>query len=349
MQWYQSPQLAEGIHSIKLDKLNGTGVDYILVMPGQDTLLTNRILAIDDSYVEIDYVNHWETDLAAAVRGGGSAITGVAFQNTTHFVSIEGAYLKFSYFGTTAAVYGIFSWTQLGSYDLTVSVDDQEPFTVIFNASATRVDADAPDQPNLKLFNTGDLPAGNHTIIANLTRCDNQTLVIDYIQYNPSFSSLATMPNLTDTTSTSGSPPGASQTPLVTKKSSVGAIAGGVVGGIALLAIVTLLLLWWRRWKTKPESHDAFRPSGPMTVEPFLDNPSTSGVPKTITSSGFSPLRRNSGSATSSGPSGSRHKLKGSTNGQEDSDLMRRQIQELREENERLARMAKPPPAYADT
>ncbi|KAJ7577552.1 hypothetical protein C8J56DRAFT_899171 [Mycena floridula] len=380
IQWYQSPQLEPGIHSIKLDKLNGTGVDYILVSPGQDTPLTNRLLVVDDSYIGIDYENHWESDSHATVQGNGSAITGVTFQNTTHQTSIEGSYLKFSYSGTSASVYGMFSWIQPGSYDLTINVDDQIPFTVTFNSSAPHhLDSDAPDQPNLKLFSTGDLPPGNHTIVANLTRCDTQTLIIDYIEYSPSFSSLATMPNLTKST---GSATGPSNIPTVItpnpKKSSAGAIAGGVIGSLTLLVIAALLFLWWRRRNTTtsqstipPDSRQAFRSPGNLTIEPFVHAPAAtvSTTEAVQSSSDLTPLRRNSDSdPTSSGASFTgtaftaptsfrpeirqrmlelQQLLEEAAHGRDNGDT-RRQIRELREENERLTRIAQPP-AYWDS
>ncbi|KAJ7583010.1 hypothetical protein C8J56DRAFT_239096 [Mycena floridula] len=365
LQWYQSPQLEPGSHSIKLDKINGTGVDYIVVQPGPDSPLTNQILMIDDAYVGINYVNHWESSAAATVRGNGSSYGGSTFQNTTHQTSIEGAYLNFSYFGTEMAMYGIYSWDQPGSYDLTITVDDQTPFVKTFNSSQAH-DLLTPDQPNLKLFTTGDLAAGRHTVIANLSRCDRQSLVIDYIQYSPAFSSLATMPDLTipqGSASAAGPSNTSSDTPSPsTKKTSAGAIAGGVVGGLALLAILALLFLWWYR-RRNDESPEA--PG--ITVEPFVY------TAPAAPSSSFAPLRRNSGTVFSSDPPTSSGASFSGTNftspasfrpeiRQRMSELqrlieeaenegqigdMRRQIQELRDENERLARMAQPP-AYGD-
>ncbi|KAJ7577532.1 hypothetical protein C8J56DRAFT_368044 [Mycena floridula] len=385
IQWYNSPQLQPGIHSIKLDRLNRTGIDYILVAPGPDTPLLNQLLVVDDSYVGIDYFNHWDSNSHAAVRGNGSDNSGLAFGNTTHYTSFEGSYMRFSYSGTSAAVYGVFSWSQPGSYDITVTIDDQNPFTVTWNSSAPHQLVDVPDQPNFKLFSTGDLPAGNHTIIVNLTRCDTQTLVIDYIQYTPSFSSLATMPNLTNARSSisSSSPAGPSSTspvtsPVITtgsKKSTAGTIAGGVIGSIALLVIIALLLLWWRRRNAisqnsiSPESGQAFRPPGRLTIEPFVHAPAaTVSTTEAVQSASDSTLLRRSSAPTSSGASFTgtaftapaslrpeirqrmlelQQLLEESENGRDNGDT-RRQIQELREENERLTRLAQPP-AYWDS
>ncbi|KAJ7598056.1 hypothetical protein C8J56DRAFT_1021981 [Mycena floridula] len=386
IQWFQSRLVDQGDHVLQLDNINGTGVDYAVVTPGQDTPLDGQTLMVDDSYTNINYVNHWETQFAKKIIGAGSLYSGSSFQNTTHETDIVGAYMNFSWTGAELAVYGVYDWTLLGSYDLTVTVDNQQPFTVTFDSSTTNT-LNVPNQPNVKLFTSGDLDPGDHTVVANLSRCVNQTLIIDYVQYTPGFSTLATMPILVDGhrsspsvvgSTAAGKPTGlADSGSTSSKKVSTGAIVGGVVGGLVALVILGLLFFLWRRRQRRPESLDRVYPmQQSYAVDPFVA-PSNS--------SQFTPLRRapedfsrpSTAPTFSSGPPSSiasfsatgsvmsptvttasrpeirqrlmeLQRLIEETENEGSVDDMRRQIEALREQNERLATMAHPP-AYNDT
>ncbi|KAJ7586462.1 hypothetical protein C8J56DRAFT_1165462 [Mycena floridula] len=95
------------------------------------------------------------------------------------------------------------------------------------------------------------------------TECDSSTLIVDYIAYEPSFSSWSTIPNISlPSLGSQGSTalPGATTTPVTTsgsKKTPVGAIAGGVVGAWVLLTLLGLFLFWRRKHQRK-ENPSAF-------------------------------------------------------------------------------------------
>lgn len=143
---------------------------------------------------------------------------------------------------------------------MSYQIDNQSPFSKFFTSVAS---ANLPDF-NFKLFETGDLKAGNHTVTLNLTACINQTLIIDYILYAPSFFTLATMPNLTSASTSSPATTtstGSSGNISSPHRPPVGAIAGGVVAGLAALALLSLLLFFWRgkrgqKSKAVPEKLD---------------------------------------------------------------------------------------------
>ncbi|KAJ7584085.1 hypothetical protein C8J56DRAFT_1028083 [Mycena floridula] len=372
LQWYQSPLLDQGDHIIKLDGLNGTGVDYIVISPGNDTSLTDKLLMVDDSYSLINYANHWEVAPAMGLSGNGSDYAGNVFQNTTHTTAIVGAYLNFSYTGADLTLYGVYDWTKTGSFDLTIQVDQQSPFTLTYDSSAQHTPL-VPQQPHFKLFNTGDLSIGDHTVVANLSRCTgDQSLIVDYITYTPGFSSLATMPNLTDGHRTSIPSPDSDNNGSSTKKTPVGAIAGGVVGGVVVLAILAVLgFLFWRKRSRRGEREAEQRDVPPSTaymVEPFLSHQASS--------SNFTPVRRISASdrpqlseraqssiasfsATSAVPTTALQpeirqrmmeleRLIEQSESQSGTGDLRRQIEALTEENERLASIASPP-AYGSS
>lgn len=82
-----------------------------------------------------------------------------------------------------------------------------------------------------------EIQPGNHTVTIQVAECNGQTLIIDYVLYTPSFSTLATMPNLS----------GWSFPRPPTKPNRTGAIVGGVIGGLALVIFGCLLLVWARR------------------------------------------------------------------------------------------------------
>jgi hypothetical protein len=97
--------------------------------------------------------------------------------------------------------------------------------------------------PNFLLFNHGSLSGGNHTLVANLTICVKQALMIDYFTYSPSTS--------TATSTTNGT---SSSHPVTAAKKAtpIGAIAGGVVGGVVLLLVI-VGFFWIRSRKPKKQ------------------------------------------------------------------------------------------------
>ena len=126
---------------------------------------------------------------------------------------------------------------------MTYNIDGGSNFTQTYQSDGTNP---IEEEPNFKIVDTGYLAAGNHTVALTLTDCVNQTLVLDYKLYTPSFNTLASMPNLTasNPSSTGQTSPTASSSG---SKSHVGAIAGGVVGGVAFIAILIALVFFWLR------------------------------------------------------------------------------------------------------
>ena len=108
---------------------------------------------------------------------------------------------------------------------------------------------------NFVFFSSDTLAAGNHILVINITQCINQTFILDYITYAPSFSTLASMPNLTtfssgSSSATSGSPSSPSfsnGSQVETKKVPIGAIVGGALRGILILLLIGFLLGYLRR------------------------------------------------------------------------------------------------------
>jgi len=109
------------------------------------------------------------------------------------------------------------------------------------------------DQYNFLLYSNSSLTAGNHTLVVNVAKCVNQTFIFDYLTYQPSFSTLATMPNLTLPASTNGT----SHTTTTTTSTPVGAIVGGILGGLVLLFLSIGAFLWFQKRKAQDDQGES--------------------------------------------------------------------------------------------
>lgn len=159
----------------------------------------------------------------------------------------------------------------MGSFNLSFQIDNQSPSTKMFSSQGSDPQAkDTQEEHNFKLFDTGELQAGNHTVLLNLTACTDQTLMVDFLTYTPSFSTLATMPNLTSssdsaqTVSSTSSSSASSST-----KVSVGAIVGGTLGGCALLILLGFLLFWRRNHSQRLQITDRGREAPNTLSSPY--------------------------------------------------------------------------------
>ena len=174
--------------------------------------------------------------------------------------------------GTSVFVYGIFSWGQIGNLTATYTLDGISTImTYLATTSSPQFMKKYEEKSNYILFSSSPLAAGDHTLIINITQCVNQTFILDYITYTPSFSTLASMPNLTNLAATtfksgsssatsSGSPLSVTngsqvnQSNIERKKIPISAIVGGVLGGILFFVLIGFLLSYLRRNRTQDAS-----------------------------------------------------------------------------------------------
>jgi hypothetical protein len=173
------------------------------------------------------------------------------------------------YIGTSISIYGIFSWTNIGSISATYTIDGV-PSSLSYPVTSSSPELVSADKEasNFMFFDQEGLSAGPHTLVLNVTDIRNQIFILDYIVYTPSFSSQATMPDLTTTSTTTGSigttgsassstnlstqtAIGANQGSAQSKSTPVGAIVGGVVGGVGILVLAVILFLYLRRQRSK--------------------------------------------------------------------------------------------------
>jgi hypothetical protein len=99
LQWYQSPQLPPGQHSINVTNILATGIDYFVVTPGPDTSLEGKSLLVDDMYPGIKYNGAgWKARRGQRFRRR-EKILAQPFQNGTHQTTNIGDSLFFAFQG----------------------------------------------------------------------------------------------------------------------------------------------------------------------------------------------------------------------------------------------------------
>ncbi|KAJ3880248.1 hypothetical protein F5051DRAFT_400383 [Lentinula edodes] len=251
-QWYQTPTLPDGLHTVNLSSIV-VNLDYAIITAGATTPLNGSTIVVDDESPEILYNgNGWKTSDSGIDIGGGW-VNGLPLANTTHRTSNMGDGFSFQFAGSNISVYGVFEWTATGSVGVDFTLDGVTTSSSLFVPVGTTISH--PEIPNYLHFSSGTLKTGNHTLIMSITESDgNQSFVLDYLTYEPSFSSLVEKPNFTSPASpvASGSEisPSASNTgsPVaMTHKRNIRAILGGAIGGVFLIFVVLRFSLLRRR------------------------------------------------------------------------------------------------------
>lgn len=103
LQWYQSPLLSEGDHTVTVDQIRGMALDYLLVTPGPKTPLIGKTVMVDDSYPDIRYSGSgWRSTVG--VFKESERVRAQPFQNGTHQTSMAGDSLTFSYYGVCFSI-----------------------------------------------------------------------------------------------------------------------------------------------------------------------------------------------------------------------------------------------------
>ncbi|KAF8154193.1 hypothetical protein B0H34DRAFT_80479 [Crassisporium funariophilum] len=256
-QWYQSPTLQEGTHNITLSHIAGTAFDYAEVIVGNDTPLGGQSAIVDNDDSAITYNGRWRRN--QDFFNSGTHADGFPYHNSTHQTTDTGDAFTFRFAGKSAAIYGIFTWSNIGVISLTFTLDGASL------SQSYRVETDTPQfiseegqQPNFLFYSYDFLPEGNHTLVVNVTNCVNQTFIFDYITYTPSFSTLGAMPNLTSTLpDRSGNS---------SRKTSVGTIVGGIVGGIVVFLLVAGIFWTWRR-RLRRNGDAIYKPLDPFVPQ----------------------------------------------------------------------------------
>ncbi|PPR00928.1 hypothetical protein CVT24_000248 [Panaeolus cyanescens] len=261
-QWYQTPLLQEGRHNITIDRITGASLDYAVVSAGQQASLTGRKVVVDDRNPLVTYGGSWrQTDqtLLSPITPGGRPLG-----NSTHQSWTQGDTVTFKFSGTSLAVYGIFSWRNLGVLSATYTIDGSSlSESYIVTTSSPEYINNIGDASNFLYYAVDALSAGEHTLVIDITRCNNQTFALDYITYTPSSNTSSRISPSSPPHSPSSTPAVASKIPdPLTSSSSKsshsssrklpieGLLAAGV-GGLVLVALLIFLVVFLRRRRAK--------------------------------------------------------------------------------------------------
>ncbi len=108
------------------------------------------------------------------------------------------------------------------TYDLD---GDVTPQTYTVTTISTEYLAYQGDSPNFLFMIYENIPAGEHTLTVTVTRCINQTFILDYLTYSPSFPTLLESGNLSAPSSTTTVQPTSTTPTSVTASTSIQASA----------------------------------------------------------------------------------------------------------------------------
>jgi len=367
-QWFKSPTLPDTTHTINISHIAGTSVDFVVITAGRNTPLSGERLIVDDGDPSITYSGSWTVNTNTYTSRDNPHI-GLPYGNATHQTCSTDASATFRFSGTSAALYGLFSFDIFGTISATYTMDGfPTNATYTVNASSPEFTSGVKQLENYLLYSNDSLSSGDHTLQLQITNCVSQTFALDYIIYTPSFATLASKPSLPlSSPSNSGSPnpsstllqtgslsslqssspsstlvaskPG-TQSNASTSASPKAAIVGGVLGGVTFLVLLLLFCLLWRRNSKRrtllqPMSPGVFPTDtpGPLSIQPFVLSTPTTGShsPQTETKMGspISPSRRQVLSPSNNVPRVISSDFSSSTGERETGRLSRSQVQRL--------------------
>ena len=96
IQWYQSPTLSDGNHTITVSHLTGS-IDMALITVGPNTLLQGKTLIVDNDNPAIEYFGTWTRNTSPFVPG--VLQDGFPIGNTTHRSTTPGDTITFRFTG----------------------------------------------------------------------------------------------------------------------------------------------------------------------------------------------------------------------------------------------------------
>ncbi|THV06258.1 hypothetical protein K435DRAFT_789667 [Dendrothele bispora CBS 962.96] len=293
-QWYTSHMLNDsGSHQIVLSQLDKVSVDFAFITAGENTPLAGQTIIVDDSSPEINWSGQWQERSNQKFPAGVDQ--GRPFGNGTHASTNVGDSMTFPFAGTGIRVYGVFNWTVPGNTTATFTLDSNESSFKTFSSAFDRP-PNVQSVSNFLFFESTDLHEGNHNLTIDVTEIvGEQSLIIDYLTYQPSFDSIKDKPDFSSgiipdsTSSATGSPtssPTAGRNGGVPARSPLplAAIIGSVVGGVVLIVTLVAVFCWSRirSRRSRKKARQYIEP--PSRSREFL--PSFNGWPSYLTYDG---------------------------------------------------------------
>ncbi|KAF9562745.1 hypothetical protein CPC08DRAFT_598800, partial [Agrocybe pediades] len=170
-QWYQTPELPTGKHTVKVERINTTSVDFAFVESAPNADMGGTAVFVDDGDPEINYSSTWATNTHSSNGGStdGPNITPVG--NSTHRCTLHGSTYSYRFEGTSISVYGFFSWSLLGTLMTSFTIDDNPPVNATYSVdeNTPQFKVGAADAYNFLFFSQDGLTPQQHTLSAYIT------------------------------------------------------------------------------------------------------------------------------------------------------------------------------------
>jgi hypothetical protein len=101
-QWYQSPTLSDGLHTITLSNLTNSSIDFALVTVGTQTPIKEERIVVDDNASGLNFSAGWRKDRDKFNLGGSVPISGFTLSNSTHDTETVGNSFSYKFSGKGA-------------------------------------------------------------------------------------------------------------------------------------------------------------------------------------------------------------------------------------------------------
>ncbi|KAJ6594903.1 hypothetical protein B0H19DRAFT_1247535 [Mycena capillaripes] len=241
------PEIAAGSHVLTVQvqsKGRAFYFDYLVYTPLPDATFETAVLIYPNTDPAVSFGSDWRT------FGG---------ENGTN---TKGSQVALNFHGTSASMYG-FVPTELPHKSTwsTYTIDGGPPANFTLQGLSRNY-----TQYNVIMFTTPTIPSGPHNLVVQYGGdSDHTPLVVKNFYVNTT-----TDPSGNTTTDPSGSPTSRPSSPsplsiLTSKRPPVGAIAGGVIAGLVLLALLTAPTFYYKRRQRR--RGDNLSPySSPMSV-----------------------------------------------------------------------------------
>ncbi|KAF8908386.1 hypothetical protein CPB85DRAFT_790870 [Mucidula mucida] len=254
-QWYQSPELDDGEHTITVSDLEQVGVDYALVTTTSPQDRSDVV--VDDSDSSITYSGTW-SESAVLHSNTSQVLPSSSFGSGVQDGRSGNSLFSFPFNGAEVTIYLVLRRSVVGSLRATVDVDGQTLDRISIWTTAS-----GDDRPNFPVFTSRSLSSGAHVLTVNLTEVNgDQMFSLDYLSFtnvtqSPDGPSAATIATKSGGATTGTRTSTSLQTSFSTDSAvsdgqgvetlNVGAIAGGVIGGLLAVAAMIFILWWFRR------------------------------------------------------------------------------------------------------
>ncbi|KAK0190372.1 hypothetical protein F5146DRAFT_551348 [Armillaria mellea] len=244
LQWYTSPMLEEGNHTITLSELEHIDVDYAIFAVRNQTTIQGKDILVDDTSNAFVWTGNWQTNTSTLAHISRVFVDNHPLGNSTKDSSTSGDSFSFQFTGTNVSVFGAQRLSIIGNISADFNIDGGKTTTF-----STTSNASGNDIANTMFFSSPFLTSGTHTLFMNITEVvGDQSFMLDYITHSDlvshssssSSSSSSSGPSGTNTPSSASSP---------SKPTPIAGIVGGVVGGGVALLLIIGALIWWRRRK----------------------------------------------------------------------------------------------------